>query len=263
LELVDVPDVAPGPGAVSVRLERSLISSGTERATIEVARKNLLQKARQRPDQVKQVIDMARTEGVRSTVDAVRGRLDELGPLGYSAAGVVLEAGAEVRGIEPGDRVAIGGGGHASHAERAIVPQLLCTPVPAGVSAQAAAFTTVGAIAMQGYRRSEVAVGSTVAVIGLGLVGQLTVRIALAAGCRVIGIDLRDDLLELAASAGAEPLARADADNPRYAGVADTVLLCAAAPTSDDPVRLAGALARDRAPVVVVGDVAMQLPRNP
>jgi threonine dehydrogenase-like Zn-dependent dehydrogenase len=263
LELVDVPDVAPGPGAVAVRLERSLISSGTERATIEVARKNLLQKARQRPDQVKQVLEMAKTEGVRSTVDAVRGRLDELGPLGYSAAGVVLEAGGEVRGIQPGDRVAIGGGGHASHAELAIVPQLLCARIPEGVGAEAAAFTTVGAIAMQGFRRAEVEVGSTVAVIGLGLVGQLAARIALAAGCRVIGIDLRQDLLDLAAEAGAEPLLRADADNPRFAGVADAVLLCAAAPQSDDPVKLAGALARDRAPVVVVGDVAMQLPRNP
>lgn len=264
LELVEVPDPSPGPGSVAVAVEASIISSGTERATLDVARKNLLQKARQRPDQVKQVLDRARSEGVRSTIDVVRRRLDELGPLGYSAAGVVLEAGSGVRAVAPGERVAIAGGGHANHAELDIVPELLCARIPNGVSSEAAAFTTIGAIAMQGFRRAEVGIGSTVAVIGLGLIGQLAVRIAGAAGCRVVGIDLHEHLLELARQGGAEGVPRAalEAAGP-HDDAADAVLICASAPSSDDPVRLAGRLARDRAPVVVVGDVQMSLPRPP
>ena len=264
LELVEVPDPSPGAGAVAVAVEASIISSGTERATLEVARKNLLQKARQRPDQVKQVLDRARTEGVRSTIGVVRQKLDELGPLGYSAAGVVVEAGAEVSTIGPGERVAIAGGGHANHAELDIVPELLCARIPEGVSSESAAFATIGAIAMQGFRRAEVSVGSTVAVIGLGLIGQLAVRIARAAGCRVIGVDLQEHLLELARGAGAEAVARSalEAGSP-HDDSADAVLICASAPASDDPVHLAGQLARDRAPVVVVGDVQMSLPRPP
>ncbi|HUT76703.1 MAG TPA: Gfo/Idh/MocA family oxidoreductase [Polyangia bacterium] len=264
LELLEVPDPVPGPRFVAVRVEASLISSGTERATLELARKNLLQKARRRPDQVRQVLDRARSEGVRATVELVRRRLDELGPLGYSAAGVAVAVGSGVRGVQPGERVAIAGGGHANHAELDIVPELLCTAVPEVVSSEQAAFTTLGAIAMQGFRRADVAVGSTIFVIGLGLIGQLAVRIAVAAGCSVVGVDLRDDLLELAAAGEAEAVNRARVGEPvQLGGSADAVLICAAAPGSDDPVRLAGELARDRAPVVVVGDVLLDLPRLP
>ena len=264
LELVEVPDPSPGPGSVAVAVEASLISSGTERATLDVARKNLVQKARQRPDQVKQVLERARTEGVRSTIDVVRHKLEQLGPLGYSAAGVVVEAGANVRTVAAGERVAIAGGGHANHAEVDIVPELLCARIPDEVSAEQAAFTTIGAVAMQGFRRAEATVGSTVTVIGLGLIGQLAVRIARAAGCRVVGVDLHEHLLELARAAGAETVPRAALDAPGpYDDAADAVLICASAPASDDPVRLAGQLARDRAPVVIVGDVQMSLPRPP
>ena len=264
IELLEVPDPVPGPRFVAVEVAASLISSGTERATLEVARKNLLQKARQRPDQVRQVLDRARSEGVRSTIELVRRRLDELGPLGYSAAGTVVAVGSEVSTVEPGERVAIAGGGHANHAELDIIPELLCAPLPEEVGFESGAFATLGAIAMQGFRRAEVAVGSTVVVIGLGLIGQLAVRIALAAGCRVVGVDLREDLLELARGAGAEAVAREAIEaSDALLGTADAVLICAAAPASDDPVRLAGDLARDRAPVVVVGDVLMELPRPP
>ena len=264
LELLEVPDPVPGPRFVAVEVAASLISSGTERATLEVARKNLLQKSRQRPDQARQVLDRARSEGVRSTIELVRRRLDELGPLGYSAAGTVLAVGSEVRTVEAGQRVAIAGGGHANHAELDIVPELLCAPLPEGVGFDAGAFATLGAIAMQGFRRAEVAVGSTVVVIGLGLIGQLAARIALAAGCRVVGIDLREDLLELARGAGAEALPREGIEaRAALSDSADVVLICAAAPDSDDPVRLAAELARDRAPVVVIGDVQMHLPRAP
>lgn len=263
LELVEVPDPAPGPGAVSVRLEASVLSAGTERATLDVARKGLVGKARARPEQARQVLDRMRAEGVRSTLELVRGRLEELGPLGYSAAGTVLEAGPVARELAPGDRVAIAGGGFAGHAEVDVVPSLLCARIPKGVAAEEAAFATLGAIAINGFRRGEAQVGSTVAVVGLGLIGQLAVRVARAAGCRVLGVDLKPELLELARRAGAEAMPRSELDDgSRWEGAADAVLVCAAT-QSNDPILLAASLARDRAPVVVVGDVAMELPRTP
>ena len=132
LELVEVPDPAPGPGTVAVRVEASVLSAGTERATLDVARKGLLAKARARPDQARQVVERVRSEGVRSTARAGAQRLEELGPLGYSAAGMVIEVGPEARGLAPGDRVAIAGGGFANHAEVDVVPSLLCARVPGG-----------------------------------------------------------------------------------------------------------------------------------
>lgn len=263
LELVEVPDPVPPPGSVAVRVEASVLSSGTERATLDVARKGLLAKARARPEQARKVVERARTEGVRSTIEMVRKRLEELQPLGYSAAGTVVEAGADVAGLAPGDRVAIAGGGHAAHAELDIVPRLLCARIPPGVAAEEAAFATIGAIAMQGFRRSGATVGATVAVIGLGLIGQLTLRIARAAGCRVLGVDLDPALVERAVGeSGVEAALRSELGG-RFDGRADAVLITASAPQSDDPVRLAAQLARDRAPVVVVGDVKLALPREP
>ena len=263
LELVEVPDPAPGSGTVSVRLEASVLSAGTERATLEVGRKGLIGKARARPEQARQVLERMRTEGVRSTLELVRSRLEELGPLGYSAAGTVLEAGPGARELAPGDRVAIAGGGFAGHAEVDVVPSLLCARVPEGVEAEEAAFATLGAIAINGFRRGEAEVGSTVAVVGLGLIGQLAMRVARAAGCRVLGVDLKPELLELARRAGAEVMPRSELEEgSRWEGAADAVLVCAAT-ESNDPILLAATLARDRAPVVVVGDVAMELPRAP
>ncbi len=262
VELVDVPDPRPGPGEVAVRVEASVLSAGTERATLDVARKNLLGKARARPEQARQVIAKARRDGITDTVQLVRRRLEELSPLGYSAAGTVREVGAEVRGLRPGQRVAIAGGGYATHAEVDVVPQLLCASVPEAVSVERAAFATVGAIALHGFRRAELQIGSTVAIIGLGLIGQLATRIAVAAGCRVVGTDLDPRLCELGSEAGADALLRGELGS-RWDGSADAVLICASAPADNDPIRLASALARDRAPVVVVGDVALELPRGP
>ena len=159
LELVEVPDPRPGPGMVAVRLQASVISSGTERATLEVASKGLIAKARARPDQARQVLERARREGVRSTVSLVRERLDQLGPLGYSAAGEVIALGEDVRGLSPGDRVAVGGAGFANHAEVDVVPSLLCARVPDGVTSEEAAFATLGAIAMNGFRLAEAELG--------------------------------------------------------------------------------------------------------
>lgn len=262
LELLEVEGPAVWPGAVSVRVRASVLSAGTERATLEVASKGLLGKARARPDQARAVVERVQREGLRSTISVVRQRLEELGPLGYSASGVVIEAGGETRGLEPGDRVAIAGGGMANHAEIDVVSGLLCARLPDEVSFEEGAFATLGAIAMNGFRRAEIEVGSTVAVIGLGLVGQLAVRIARAAGCRVVGIDLKPELLDLARSAGAESLLRSEiGEGSRATGSADAVLICAAS-ASSDPVELAAQLARDRARVVVVGDVPMELPRS-
>jgi predicted dehydrogenase/threonine dehydrogenase-like Zn-dependent dehydrogenase len=263
LELLEVEGPALWPGAVSVRVEASVLSAGTERATLDVAGKSLLGKARARPDQARAVLERVQREGIRSTVALVRQRLEELGPLGYSASGVVIEAGSETRGLSPGDRVAIAGGGMANHAEIDVVSALLCAVLPEGVSFEDGAFATLGAIAMNGFRRAEAEVGSRVAVIGLGLVGQLAVRIARAAGCSVLGVDLKPELLDLARKTGADAALRPEiGEGSRWAGSADAVLICAASHSSD-PIALAASLARDRASVVVVGDVAMEVPRAP
>ncbi len=263
VELVDVPDPGPAPGRVLIRTEVSVISTGTERSTLEIARKGLLAKARARPEQVRQVLDRVRRDGLRSTTALVRRRLDELGPLGYSVAGTVIATGEEVTGIRPGDRVAAAGAGFANHAELDSVPARLCATVPESVASEEAAFATLGSIALHGFRRSEVQVGSRVAVIGLGLIGQLAVRIARAAGCAVLGVDVAEDRLELARAAGAEACLRSElSSGDRRLGSADAVLVCASASTSD-PIELAAELARDRAPVVVVGDVDLRVPRAP
>jgi predicted dehydrogenase/threonine dehydrogenase-like Zn-dependent dehydrogenase len=264
--VVEAPEPRLAPEWVLVRNHFSLISAGTERSKIEMGQKSLLEKARARPDLVKTVIDRARSEGLRSTRSAVNERLDGLADLGYSCAGVVERVGPAVRGLAPGDRVACGGGGWASHAELVAVPQTLCARVPDGVELDAAAFATVGAIAMHGLRQAEVDLGARVAVIGLGLVGQLTVKLLLAAGALPIGIDLDAQALRLAEAAGATTLNRTDpglearvAELTGGAG-ADAVIVCAAAPTSD-PVELAARLARDRGRIVIVGAVKVEADR--
>ncbi len=264
VRIVEVPQPEPTATEVLVAVRRSLLSAGTERAVRELASASLLSKARARPDLVRQVVHKARTDGVRTTLAAVRGRLDEDMPLGYSATGVVVAAGAATDGLRPGMRVATASAGHA---EYQTVPGLLAVPVPDGVSDQAAAFGAVAAIAMQGLRQAEVGVGGTVAVVGLGLVGQLTVRLALASGLRVIGVDLREWTAELATSGGATGLVEAGAatteqimELTRGRGV-DAVLITAAT-RSSGPVTRSAEIARDRARLVVVGDVGLELDRR-
>jgi polar amino acid transport system substrate-binding protein len=212
------------------------------------------------------VLDRARREGVRSTLDAVRTRLDEPSPLGYSTAGVVLDVGEFVADLRPGDRVACAGGGHAVHAETNYVPGNLCVRVPEHVSFEAAAFTTVGAIAMHGVRQAEARLGERIAVVGLGLVGQLTCRLLAAAGCHAVGIDLTEELVERARAAGAAAAyTRAELDPsslPADLVDCDAVVITAST-ESEDPIRLAAAIARDRGRMVVVGAVGMKLPRPP
>jgi predicted dehydrogenase/threonine dehydrogenase-like Zn-dependent dehydrogenase len=267
LKVEELPPPALKPGGVLVRTVNSLISAGTERTIVETAQSSLIGKARTRPDLVRQVVDTFKREGLRSTYEKVKSRLTQMKPLGYSASGVVIGVARDVREFQVGDRVACAGGGYASHSEVNFVPANLCSKLPAAASMESACYTTVGAIALQGIRQADTRLGEAVAVIGLGLVGQLTVQLLKAAGCQVIGIDIDPVACELARKSGADTVA-SDPDSARAACLsltegrgADCVLITAAT-KSNQPVELAGELARDRARVVVVGLVGMDVPRH-
>ncbi|MGE0878010.1 MAG: bi-domain-containing oxidoreductase [Acidimicrobiia bacterium] len=265
LRIVDAPEPAIGPADVLVRTTRSLVSAGTERAVRHLASAGLLAKAKARPELVRQVLRKASVDGIAATVRSVQSRLDEDMPLGYSAAGVVLAVGEAVERLRPGMRVATGSAGHA---ELQAVPGLLAVAVPDEVDDESAAFATVAAIALQGIRQAEVGPGSRVAVIGLGLIGQLTVRLLQAAGCSVAGIDVRDWTVDRARASGAFSLV--EAGDETTAALVDwsrgrgcDAIIITAATTSPEPVRRAAAIARDRATVVVVGDVRLDFARTP
>ncbi|MCK9896401.1 bi-domain-containing oxidoreductase [Frankia sp. AgB32] len=268
VRVVDVPVPAIGPTEVLVATQATIVSAGTERAVTALARSGLVAKARARPDLVRKVATKARTDGLGPAVRTVRDRLAEDVPLGYSGCGRVVEVGAAVEGIRPGDLVATGGAGRANHAEFQAVPGLLCARVPDGVDPAAAAFATIASIALHGLRLAEVGPGSKVAVVGLGLVGQLAARLALASGCDVAGIDLAE--LPLGAARAVGVRAFEEAGEATTAALrawsrgrgADAVLICASG-RSAEPVMRATALARDRAHVVVVGDVGLDLVRTP
>ena len=261
----DVPVPTPRAGTALVKVAASLVSAGTERMLVEFAEKNLVGKARSRPDLVRQVLDKAQREGLVPTVQAAFNRLDQPMPLGYSSAGVIVALGKNSAGFKVGQRVACAGLNYAVHAEYNLVPRNLLTPIPKKVDFESAAFTTLAAIAMQGFRLAEPQIGESVAVIGLGLVGLLTAQIAAAAGCRVLGIDVDPDKLRLAASLGLGVVARHGAESTAQAFTAnrgfDAVIICAAT-SSNDPVKLAGAIARDRARVVATGAVGLTIPRK-
>lgn len=265
VEVLDVPPPAMSPEGVLVDVRASLLSAGTERTKVQAGRKNLVQKARSRPDQVALVVEKARRDGIKDTVAAVRTRLEDPSSLGYSAAGILLSTGALVRDHAPGDRVACGGADYAVHAEIDHVPGNLCVALPDTVSFEQGAFATVGAIAMHGVRQADVSLGEQVAVIGQGLVGQLTGMLLRAAGCTVVGVDLDEVLLERAHENGAldRRATRSSLDPDRLPtgiGGCDAVIITAGT-SSDDPVHLAAGLCRDRGRVVVVGDVGMHISR--
>ena len=266
IDVIDIPPPALTADGVLVDVRASLLSAGTERTKIQTGKQSLIGKARSRPDQVRQVVDKARRDGLRDTVRAVRTRLDQPSALGYSCAGVVLAVGDRVRDLVPGDRVACAGADYAVHAEIVHVPSNLCAPLPEGLDFEQGAFGTVGSIALQGVRQADSRLGERVAVIGLGLVGQLTGQILRAAGCSVIGVDLDEELVDRARTDGAADHAftrtqLGDGDPPPEAADCDAVVITAAA-RSPDPVELAARMCRDRGRVVVVGDVTMDLPRS-
>jgi len=261
----DVPIPTPREGQALVKTEASLVSAGTERMVVEFAEKSLVGKARSRPDLVKQVIDKARREGLLNTAQSALNRLDQPMALGYSSAGTIITLGNNMQGFKVGQRVACAGGGFAVHAEYAVVPRNLLTPIPNNVDFESAAFTTLGAIALHGFRLAEPQIGESVAVIGLGLVGLLAAQIATAAGCNVLGIDLDADRIALASSLGLEAVQREKAIDSSAVFTAnrgfDVILICADT-SSNDPVELAGMIARDRARVVATGAVGLDIPRK-
>jgi predicted dehydrogenase/threonine dehydrogenase-like Zn-dependent dehydrogenase len=256
------------PHGVLVRTHYSLISAGTEGGTVRLAKKNLLEKARARPDLVRKVLNLARTDGVMTAYDAVVSNLDAPLPLGYSLAGEVVEVGDRVIDLRVGDQVACYGSMVANHAEANFIPRNMCAPLPDGVSPRHASFCMLGAIALNGVRRADVQLGCSVLVIGLGLIGQITVQLLRAAGCRVIGIDLEESKLTMASAGGAERcLLRSDVNVDEAVlafgdgrGV-DATIITAAAP-SPDPVELAGRVTRQRGKVVALGRVPYELPRD-
>ena len=271
LIVLDAPVPACRPGGVLVQSLFSLISTGTEMMKVHEAKLSMVGKARARPDQVRKVLDTVAQQGAMATYKKVMNRLDSYTPLGYSLCGVVVEVGAGAEEFKVGQLVAAAGNEYALHAEYNWIPVNLCAAVPRGVAPEHAAFSTVGAIAMQGVRRAEPQLGETSLVIGLGLIGQLVVRLLVAAGIRVLGLDMIEDRCRLAEQAGAvlcaapddEGLAAiaASLDELTSGRGADHVFL-AAGGSSNAPVETAAKLARDRARVVDIGKTKLDLPWN-
>jgi predicted dehydrogenase/threonine dehydrogenase-like Zn-dependent dehydrogenase len=265
IAVLEIPVPSPRPAMALVRTAASLVSPGTERSITSFAGKSLFGKARARPDLFAEVLAKARRDGLLTTFEAARSRLDEPMPLGYSSAGTIVALGEDMGGFRAGMRVACGGGGYAVHAEYSVVPRNLLAPLPDNVDFESAAFTTLGAVAIQGFRLADAGLGDRVAVIGLGLLGVLTAGIALAAGSHVLGVDLDLGRVRFAERIGAEAVLRAQAEAAARAFSrgrgCDAVIICADTRDSD-PVELAGQIARDRAKVVAVGAVGMDIPRN-
>ena len=265
VESVPAPTISPCELLVANRV--SLISPGTERSTVQVAQKNLLGKALDRPEMARKVVAAMQKDGIFSTLHRVFDRLDTPVALGYSCAGVLLDVGRDVSGLSVGDGVACAGQNYASHAEIVSVPKHLCVKIPSGVSFEDASFVTLGAIALQGVRQAEPRLGDRVAVIGLGLLGQLTVQLLKASGCRVLGSDLDRSRRGLAVELGADVVAGADelieAARAFSQGRGVDCVIITASTKSNEPVETAGEIARQKGRVVVVGAVGMTLPREP
>lgn len=261
LRIDSAPAPAVQPGHVLIANRASVISAGTERAARELAKQSLIGRARRRPERVVKILQQIHRDGLRSTVRHVQEKLDNPISLGYCSAGVVLECGAGVREFKPGDRVASNG----PHAEIVCVPRHLCARIPDNVSFDQAALTVLGAIALQGVRLSQVALGETAFVVGLGLVGQLSVALAKASGGRVIATDPDESKCQLAVTLGAElarPGLTAQEVLALTRGLGADAVLIAAATSSNGPVELAGEAVRKKGRVVIVGAVGMSLPRS-
>lgn len=265
IQTKEVPVPRPGKGFALVKTTASLVSAGTERMVSEFAEKNIAAKALARPDLVKQVLEKTKREGLLPTVESAFNRLDQPMFPGYSSAGIIVDVGPDMTGFCVGDRVACGGGSFAVHADYAVVPRNLLVKLPDSVSAEAAAFTTLGAVAMHGFRLAEPQIGEAVLVIGLGLLGLLAVQIAKAAGCIVLGADISPDRVVLAKELGVQACENGDleAKTVELTGSRgfDHVLICAGS-KGNETIELAGKLCRDRGTVVSVGAVGLNIPRK-
>ena len=264
-EIINVPAPKAREGNILVKTTASLVSAGTERNLVEFAEKSLVGKARSRPDLVKQVVEKARREGILTTLESAFNRLDQPLALGYSSAGTVIEVGKGVSNFKPGDRVVCAGGGHAVHAEFALIPENLAALLPDAVDFESGAFSTLGAISLNGIRLANPQVGEKVAIIGLGLLGLITAQLVQASGCKIAGFDIDPIRVKFARKMGVSSAFNKDAISQfksmtRGRGF-DHVLICADTP-ADDTVELAAIIARDRGHVVSLGVVGLNLPRK-
>ena len=262
-QLADVPSPRAASGQLLIRTSATLVSAGTERMLIEFGKANLLNKARQQPDKVRMVLDKVRTDGLMPTIASVKNKLDQPLTLGYCNVGVVLEVGPGVSGYGVGDRIASNG----KHAEIVTVPENLCAKIPDQVSDESAAFTVIGAIALQGIRLAQPTLGEAFVVTGLGLIGLMAVQLLRSHGCRVLAIDLDGQRLELARRFGAVTVDLSRGEDPvaaaavfsRQRGV-DGVLI-AASTSSNEPVHQAAQMCRKRGRIVLIGVVGLELSR--
>jgi len=261
--LEEVPCPRVKAGHLLIRTNTSLVSAGTEKMMVDFGKANLIDKARQQPDKVKMVLDKVKTDGLMPTIEAVRSKMAQPLPLGYCNVGEVIEIGAGVEGFAVGDRVVSNG----KHAEVVCVPTNLCAKIPESVDDEAAAFTVIGAIALQGIRLVQPTLGEAVVVTGLGLIGLVTVQLLRANGCRVLGLDFDPAKLEMARQLGAETVDLSNGEDPIAAAQAfsrgrgvDAVLLTAST-KSNDPVSQAAEMCRQRGRIVLVGIVGLELSR--
>lgn len=267
ITLVEIASSVPNSNQILVQTTTSVLSAGTERATAEFSQRSLLGKALARPDLVKQVLRKVKNDGIIAAATASMARLDVPLPLGYSSAGIVLEVGSAVTGVAVGDRVACAGQGYASHGEAVVVPRNLFVKVPDGVADEAAAFATLGAIALQGVRVADLRLGERVAVIGLGLIGLITIQLLKAAGCQVVGSDVDAERLAFALELGADKVICApdlsfETVREFTFGRGVDATIVTAATSSNDPTEKAGEISRHKGRVVFVGDVRMDIPRR-
>ncbi|MCT7653107.1 bi-domain-containing oxidoreductase [Aliarcobacter butzleri] len=266
LGLFDVPAPICEENGVLIQTTASLVSAGTEKQMVDLAKKSLLGKAKARPDLVKQVLNKMKQDGIQTTLEKVFSKLDTPVPLGYSCTGKVLEIGNNVSGVSLGDRVACGGAGYANHSEVNFIPKNLFVKIPSGVDDIDASFVTVGSIAMQGVRQANLTLGEKVAVIGLGLIGQITVQLLKAHGCQVIGADIDLDKIALAKKLGANETCHSSellskANEFSNGNGVDAVIITASA-SSNQLVYDAGEISRKKGRVVIVGLVGMDIPRD-
>jgi predicted dehydrogenase/threonine dehydrogenase-like Zn-dependent dehydrogenase len=262
-EVAEVPCPAVKRGHLLVRSSRTLVSVGTERMLVDFGKAGWIEKARQQPDKVRMVLDKIKTDGLMPTIESVLNKLDQPLPLGYCNVGRVLEAGSGLVGYAPGDRIVSNG----KHAEAVCVPVNLTARVPDNVSDDEAAFTVLGAIALQGIRLVQPTLGETVVVTGLGLIGLVTVQLLRSHGCRVLGLDFDPEKLALARKFGAETVNLAAGEDPVKAAQAysrgrgvDGVIITAAT-KSNEPMHQAALMCRKRGRIVLVGVTGLELSR--
>lgn len=264
IELATLPVPAVKSGHLLIASRKTLISLGTERMLLQFGRAGWIEKARQQPDKVKQVVRKLKTDGVMPTMQAVFNKLDQPLPLGYCNAGVVLEVGKGVNGFKVGDRVVSNG----NHAEVVCIPQHLCAKIPESVDDETAAFTVLASIALQGIRLIEPTLGEKVAVMGLGLIGLLGGQILRANGCRVIGYDLDPEKVALAKTYGIEAYCLGGGIDPVEIALQMTggngvdAVLITAATKSNEPIHQAPQMCRKRGRVVLVGVIGLELSRD-